>query len=358
MTEPMQGWAVELLLDEAWDAHAEDRYGAALAAAERAVQAAEHLDDPVLLVRALSVEAATLAMQGDDAAALTRYTRILGLAEDPASRGRLEHPAAVDAVARAHMNWVEAARRAGGVPLRALFGVLDAGERYVRAVGESRWRAGLLLQRADTHRELGEWDAAVAAAQEALALYSPGAPGYTLATYRILLGDVLRNAGRAAEAEQYYQAVLDDPDSGSYDRTTALVGLAWCALDRDDPPAARRHAQAAVRDAEPLGDNAFSGPLEVLISAHRAAGDGDAAAAAADRYLQVARRLGGHFNLYYAVKAAVQVALDSGDPNTARTLLADLDQHAHALDTDSGTTRMSVEAAELRQQLTDLDPNP
>ena len=118
------------------------------------------------------------------------------------------------------------------------------------------------------------------------------------------------------------------------------------------------HAQAAVRDAGPIGDSALTAPLEVLIRAHQAADDGDAAAAAADRYLAVARRLGGHYNLYYALRAAIDVALDRGDPDTARNLPADLDRHAHALDIDSGTISRSAETAEIRQQLTDMEPNP
>jgi len=224
-----------LLISQAWEAHGQGRYGTARAAAARAVQAAQQLDDPVLLVRALVAEAVALDMLGDKAAALARYTQVLGLAEDPATRGRLDDPAAAWAVANAHMHWVESARLAGGVPVRALFGVLDAGEDYLQAIGRPQWRAGLLMQRALTHRRLEEWDEAVAFAEEALALYQDEGPGYTHAAHRFQLGDILREAGRPGEAEPYYQAILDDPATHSpYGRKMALEGLARCALARED----------------------------------------------------------------------------------------------------------------------------
>jgi tetratricopeptide (TPR) repeat protein len=359
MIEQAGAGAAGLLVDQAWDAYSQDRYGTARAAAARAVQAAQQLDDPVLLVRALSAEASALDMLGDDAAALARYTQILGLAEDPATRGRLEDPDAAWAVADAHMSWVEAARFAGGVPVRALFGVLDAGENYLQAIGRPQWRAGLLLQRALTHQRLEEWDEAVAYAEEALALYQDGGPGYTRAAHRYPLGDILRGAGRSGEAEPYYQAVLDDPDTDSpYDRKVALQGLAWCALDREDLAAARRHALAAVREAEPLGDESLYTTLETAVAVHRAAGDLDAAAAAAGRLLQVARRLGGHLNLYHAVRAAVDVALDSGDLGQAGELLTELGEHADALAAADATTTWAAEVAERRQRLTQTEGTP
>ena len=57
MSEELGAWAAGLLVDEAWAAYREDRYEQALAAAGRAAEAAGQLDDPVLLVRALRVQA-------------------------------------------------------------------------------------------------------------------------------------------------------------------------------------------------------------------------------------------------------------------------------------------------------------
>jgi tetratricopeptide (TPR) repeat protein len=359
VTEQAGAGVAGLLIDEAWAAHGQGRYGTARAAATRAVQVAQELDDPVLLVRALSVEATALRMQGDDTAALARYTRILGLTEDSATRSRLEDPGAAWAVAQAHMDWVESAAFAGGVPVRALFGVLDAGEDYLRAAGRPQWRAGLLLARAQTHQRLEEWDAAVGFAEEALAVYREGAPGYTRANHRNSLGDILLGAGRAGEAERYYQAVLDDPDTGNpRDRKMALEGLAWCALVREDPAAARRNALAAVREAEPLGDESLDAALEVAVEVHRAAGDLDAAAAAAARRLEAARRLGGHLVLFSAVQSAADVALDRGDLDQARELLAELGGHCQALSADDATTRWAAGLAKLRERLTEAEDAP
>jgi tetratricopeptide (TPR) repeat protein len=359
MTEQAGAGPARLLLDEAGAATSQGRYATAQAAAGRAVQAAEQLDDPGLLVEALAAEADALRMQGEAAAALARLTRILGLNEDPATRSRLDDPDLAWTIAQAHMSWVAAARFAGGMPVRALFGVLDAGESYLQAIGRPQWRAGLLLERAETHRRLGEWDPAVACAEEALALYQRGAPGYTRATHRNILGDILQSGGRPGEAEPYYQAVLNDPDADNpYDRMVALQGLAWCALARQDSGAGQRHARAAVREAEPLGDQSLAGALEVAVEVHRAAGDLDAAAAAADRLLEAARRFGGHYDLYHAVRTAVDVALDRGDLDHARELLSELDSHGQALAADDATTTWAAQLAERHQRLSQAEPTP
>jgi hypothetical protein len=136
--------------------------------------------------------------------------------------------------------------------VRALFGVLDAGENYLQAIGRPRWRAGLLLERALTHQRLGEWDEAVAFAEEALALYQDGAPGYTLASHRFQLGGILRAAGRPGEAEPCHQAILaryklgrltsDDQDGYHRVACPAAMSKIRCplrptsmTLDRDRP---------------------------------------------------------------------------------------------------------------------------
>lgn len=81
---------------------------------------------------------------------------------------------------------------------------------------------------------------------------------------------------------------------------------------------ARRHATAAVREAEPLGDDSLLNALDVLVAACRAEGDLATAAVAATRGLDAARRLGGHDALYYATRTAVDVALDRGELDVAR----------------------------------------
>jgi tetratricopeptide (TPR) repeat protein len=354
MSVHFDGPAVELFLDEAWAAWAEYRYRAAVVAAQRAVRVAQELDTPALLARALVAEADALRMLGADAAALARYTRVLALADDPATGAALGTPSAAWAVARAYTYWVSCARFLTGIGMREPVRVLDAAERWLAATGHRDWRAGILLQRALVHRQVGELDAAIAAAEEALIAYNDDAPGFTLADYRSRLGDILREAGRYAEARRYYQAIRDDPNSDDYGRSAAYEGLAWCALADGDTEAGRHHATAAVRLAEPLGDVALCTALSALTAACRAAGDRDAAWAAVARRLDAAGRIGGHYRPYFATRDAVDVALDRGDLATARDLLADLDRHATAMDTATCTTIHTGEAAQRRQLLARL----
>jgi tetratricopeptide (TPR) repeat protein len=356
MAEDGSVQAAGLLIDQAWAEVQVGRHQASVAAASRAVEAARQLDDPVLLVRALSAEVAGLRWMGDYQAALASATQILGLAGDPATRGRLDNPRAAEAVAAAHCDWVECARFVTGIQVRELFGVLDAAERWLAAAGHWDWRCAVLCQRALTHDWLGEYDAAVAAAEEALAVKTqhPGAYGYSLDAYRNVLGDMLRDADRAAEAVPHYRAVL----AGSprpLEQFAAHEGLARCALATGDPETARREARTAVLLAEPLGDNALCNSLEALAAAHRAGKDLEAAWQAAVGYLEAAGRVGGQVRPYYAARTAVDIALDRGDLATAGRLLAEMEEHAAALDASDGTTAMAGEVARRRQRLADAE---
>ena len=183
-------------------------------------------------------------------------------------------------------------------------------------------------------------------------------PGYRLAGLRYSLGDILRHAGRAGDAEPYYLAILDDPASTPYERMAAYRGLAWCALGRDDVEGAGRHARAAVRLAEPLGDDALCMALDVLVEACLGGGDLDAAWQAATRYREAAGRVGGHDRPYFAVWAALDVALDRGDLAAAGELLAELDRHATVLDADAGGNRFAQVVAQQRQRLDHLQARP
>ncbi|MBL7260859.1 hypothetical protein [Paractinoplanes lichenicola] len=301
-------------------------------------------------VRALLAQGAALTGAGDHGGALACYTRVLARAAEGSTRQAWE-------VATAHMHWVESARFAG-VPLRSLFPVLDAADRYLESIGHPEWRSGLLIQRAATHRELAEWDEASAAAEEALAAYVPGAPGTTLATLRYRLGDILLAAGRHYDAVPHFRAVLEDPDSGAAGRYKAHVGLANCALSRHYPPAAVRHATAAVRESEALGDEALRLPLHVLVAAHRAAREHEAATVTATRYLELAERLGSPYAAFFALRSATDVALDRHDLATARDLLTELEQQATVLDDANGHTRRSAEATKRRRRLNSIAERP
>jgi hypothetical protein len=295
-------------------------------------------------------EGEPLRMRGESAAALVRYTRVLALAEDPVTAPQPDGEAAAWEVAAAYMDWADCARYVAGIPWRELFGVLDAADRWLTATGRRRWRAGVLLQRACVHRSLGEWDAALAASQEALTVFQPNTPGYRLSAYLIQFADILRDAGRHDEARPLCQATLDDPDTTAYGRCAAQHGLAWRAVAAGDPAIACRLAVAAVRMAEPFGDSTLCETLRALVAASRAAGDLDVAWQAA-RQMEAAGRVGEQLWLYDAVRDVVDVALDRGDLDTARGLLADLDNHAAVLDAAAGTTTRTREAAERRRGL-------
>jgi tetratricopeptide (TPR) repeat protein len=342
--------AVELLIEEARSAYNESRYALSASVAGRAVLAAELLGDPNLHIRSLQREADALRMSGKDAEALSRFTQILGMAADPTLAVRLD-TAAVRAVFRAHTDWVESAMFLGGFSVRKLFGVLEAADHWLITMGHRDWRAAVLLKRAILYRQLGEWDRGIAAAQDALAVYQTNAPGYALAAHHRQLGDLLRYAGRAGEAETHYQAILDDPATNPKARSDAWGGLAWCALARDDVPDALRHARLAADSAEPLGSESLTIGLDVLTAAHRAAGDLDAAWQAATRCLDAARDIGTHYRLYYALRSAVDIAIDRADHDIARALLEELHEHAIALDTDTSTDGFTKTVARQRERL-------
>jgi tetratricopeptide (TPR) repeat protein len=360
--------AVELLIDEAREALAEGGYQRAASAGGGATRAAEALGDPGLLAGALAVQADALRMLGDREAAQACYTRVLALAEDPATWARLDQPAAARAVAGAHMNWVDCARFMTDIPYRRLFALLDAAEAWLVAIGHRDWRAGILLQRASLFDRLGDLPAAIAAAEDALAAHNPDAPGYSVATHHFGLGDILRDAGRHAEAAPHYQAILDGPGNDNASRKSAHEGLAHCALARGDPHTARWHATAAVALAAPLGDDALCPALDTLVETCLAAGDTDAAWQNATRHLAAAHRIGGHYRPYHAIRTAVDVALrrlgrppagsaesaaaaDRAYLDTAHDLLVDLERHAAALDATADTTVYTAEAAERRTRL-------
>ena len=343
-------WAVELLLAEAYSFYAEGRFAATLRATGAALEAARVLGDVELRVRALVYEGGALKILGEFATALARHTEVLALAEDPAHREALAGERAQRAVAESFLEWVGCARSLPEFSATDLLTVLDRAEAWLRGVGRGRWRAGVCSQRAQVLAMLGRRPEALGLAEEAVALAerNPTAPGYTLAGYRLGLGDLLRGDGQTERAAGQYQRVLDDPASARWDRFVALVGLAWCALARGEPPRAQELAADAVRLAEGLGENALCQALEVAVAAHRGASDLPSARAAAERHLQLARCLGA-YRQYFAVRVRLDVALDEGDRGTAGALLVELQPLAEALDGATGR-REERDAYETRRR--------
>lgn len=352
--------AVELLLEQSIRFFKEGRFADALHTAEKASAGAQRLGDVGLQVRAARLEAGALELLGRHGDALTRYSWILGIAENPAHRAALAGDNVAQAVVTAFMSWSNCALYLPAMRVDQLFQVLDAGERFTRAIGKPTWRAGLLQMRAKVLQNLGRVEEAIGFAEEGLALElrDRHTPGPTLGTHRWGLGDLLRDANRFDDARRLYKAVLDDADAGPYDRFIALRGLHAGALAAKETSKARPLAEEAVRLAEPMGDEALSGALEDLTNSCLALGDLPAARAASDRHTDLARNLGGPINLLAAYYCAAKVALAERDAPRARAHLAEAQPHAEALDRARNRNFYRAMLDTLRTQLEALDPPP
>jgi tetratricopeptide (TPR) repeat protein len=351
--------AVEVLIRQAGALYQGGRYRESQRAAEAAVEAAQRLGAIDLEIRANEWLAGVLNLLGDPAAALAKLTWNLGVAQDATHARALDNDGARWSVATAWMDWVQCARFLPDIEVGSLFRVLSEGEAWLRSVGLPHWRAGLLSQRASLLEAQGRFEEALGFAEEALALERrhPGAPGYTLATYRRKLGDLLRQTGRDDEALPHYQGTFDDPGATENDHFAAHVGIARCALARVDPPTALRHAREAVALAERLGDEALCPSLSALTDACRAAGQRDEARLAATRNIDAARRPGSNLRLYFALRARLDVALDDGDVAVATPLLTELEPLAQILDRQTGTTTATTELAQRRARFEALRPS-
>ncbi|MCP4664377.1 MAG: tetratricopeptide repeat protein [bacterium] len=346
---------VELLIREATELGESSQHVAALNAASRAVELARQLDDLVLEIAATVTEAVLLRMLGRHSKALVRYTWLLGVAEDPKFQKQIMDNDLTKTFAKAYVHWVECGSYLPEIPTKKLFSVLTAGENWLRRVGRNHWRAGLLSMHSMLLQDQGYSEEALDLAEEALALkrQNPETPDYPLATHLWRFGNLLSYLHREAEAERYFQEVLDDSGSPPYDKMVALDGLADCALSRSDPATARQHAESAVRLAEGMGDEALCGALDTLVAACRAAGDLDAAAQAADRHLEAARRIPAS-RLYGALMNATDVALDRGDAAAASRHLDEAAPIAEALDRQAEVETRANAMARRRRRLAKL----
>jgi len=348
--------AVELLITESRTATEESRYRTAQDAADRAVAGAELLGDAVLLVRAIAQQQLALRMAGDYTGALVCCTRILAMAEDPATREALGTEAAAATIARAYMYWVTSARTDARAGLRELLAVLDTAERWLISTGHGHWRSGVLSERSDIYRALGDREQALSCAQEALARYAPGIPGFSLSVYRWSVGRLLSEAGRHQEAQGYLEAVLDDADSPRLDQVTANVWLAYNAVDAGRPADAARAAASAVELAGQCGDDAMTTALDAQCFVLRRARDWAGARIAAERHLGAARRAGGRARIYHALDSMAWTAAGSDDFALLRGLLPELSQLARTLDEAQGVSWRAERTGRLWDRLPENAP--
>lgn len=338
------------LLEEAAACHAVGRFAEALAAASRAVAAAQ---EPALLIQARDVEATCLRMLGDPAAALSRYTWILSQAGTFRSPSPDHATGLLRQIASAYMEWVECARLLPGMPLDRLLAVLDEGEAWLEAVGRSAWRAGLLAQRAELLDLLGRTAEALGLAEEAIALAStdPDAPGFTIGSLRVALGRLLARTGRLDDARAQFWLVFGEPTSGPYDTFAAHEGLGRLRLLQGDSSEALRYAQAACRLATAMGWEVLCPALSLLADAQVGCGDLDMAAATADRFLEAARNTGSENRLYFALRQAADLATRRADHDRARALLAEARPLAERMDRSTGTQEHRAALQELSSKL-------
>jgi tetratricopeptide (TPR) repeat protein len=245
--------AVVLLIDEAINARRERNYRRALAAASRSVLAAEELKEFELLVRALGEEAAALRQLGDYSAAMVRSARVLTMAEDEKLADSLRSESSAKAIYKSYLGFVNAARHRNKADFEKLLVVLDAAANWLAATGHQNWRSSILTERAEVLMCMGKGEEAIGIAQQALAAYFPGGLGYSWAYHHNCLGCAFKGAGRLDDAMSHFKTVVDAPRSSSYDCCQSFRNLARCEKDRGQLPAARRHADSAVRLAESLG---------------------------------------------------------------------------------------------------------
>jgi tetratricopeptide (TPR) repeat protein len=93
----------------------------------------------------------------------------------------------------------------------ALERVIDRGLDWLASIGKRNWSSGLRLQRGSLWQAQGRLEAASSEREAALALHRrhPDAPGYTLGTHLLDLGDCLTEMERLEEAEGYYREVAE-----------------------------------------------------------------------------------------------------------------------------------------------------
>ncbi len=351
--DPRGRAAVQLLIDEAWSLHRDDRYPDALRAAEQALRAAEELGDEAMVVKTSVVEAVMCGMLGDHARALARYTRVIATSRDPVRSSALAAAGVDWYVAKAWFNWVDSARFLPEVSATDLLGVLEEAEAWLAATGHRPWRSATCHLRARVLDHMGRTKEALAHAEEGLSLQlaHPVSPGYTLATHRCTVGHLLWRLGRHDEAGPHYRNVLDDPGSDDHGRKVAEQGLSRCATGAGDHDTAARHARRAVELAEAMGDDALTGALDALTDALIAAGDVTAASAVATRRLDAARRVGGEYGLYFALRGSFDVALRQGELQTAADLLAEARPLAAAIDRSRANHAKADEIAKREGRL-------
>jgi len=223
---------LDQLARDCWD---ELQYAKAEKFYQRAAELAEEINDLSLMLKERFWLAAMQGMQGKYQAALEVFTWLIGVAYDPEQSRKLDEDD-LWYVANGFMDFVEVGRFLPEMQAVALERVIDRGLDWLASIGKRNWSSGLRLQRGSLWQAQGRLEAASSEREAALALHRrhPDAPGYTLGTHLLDLGDCLTEMERLEEAEGYYREVAEGHEFHDDEQRWAWKGLAQVALARQD----------------------------------------------------------------------------------------------------------------------------
>jgi tetratricopeptide (TPR) repeat protein len=226
---------IEQLDQLARDCRDELQYAKAEKFYQRAAELAEEINDLSLMLKERFWLAAMQGMQGKYQAALQVFTWLIGVAYDAEQSRKLDEDD-LWYVAEGFMNFVEVGRYLPEMQAGDLERVIDRGIDWLASIGKGNWSDGLRLQRGLLWQAQGRQEAALSELEAALALHrrQPDAPGYTLGSHLLNLGDVLIEMERLEEAEGYYREVAEGHEFSDYEQLWAWKGLAYVALARQD----------------------------------------------------------------------------------------------------------------------------
>ena len=183
----------------------------------------------------------------------------------------------------------------------------------------------------------GEFDAADRELSQALQDLTTTRP-FWRAEAIVRLGDLRRRQGRFAEAEALFREAPH--------HSLSQLGIAELALDRGDLAGARDALERLLRRLPAPGAVARAAPLELLVRAEAALGDGEAAARHATELRAIADTLRTRPLAAAAAFSEGLAAASGGDHNSARERFEDaVDLFADAAPLEAGRARVELARA-------------
>ncbi|MBL8948198.1 MAG: hypothetical protein JNK45_33800 [Myxococcales bacterium] len=310
-------------------------------------------DDVLAAIDATMNESMLCTRLGDVEIALARASWALGTACDPRNRARLSSRSAAWKITMAFYAWCDAARSHALVGYDAIAAVVRQAEAFLESTGHGEWRSGVLAEHAAILTARERHVDAIPLLREAAALKRrfPDAPGMTLETLLRDLGRALDHGGEPEEAAVVLRELLAVPALPPIDQLASHCYLGHNALRRGASDEALRCAVAAIAVAETMEDRQRIPAYGLAVDARLAVGDGAGARVAADRILELARRVGGPKALFNAIQDNFEVALFEGAFERAGEWLAELDARADELDARVGAPEHRGRVDERRARL-------